>query len=59
MVISYFGGQCFKVTQGDLTLSFNPPSKDSELKGVKFGSDIVLVSQDHPDFNGIENNVYG
>ena len=59
MVISYFGGQCFKVTQGDLTLSFNPPSKDSKLKNVKFGSDIVLVSQDHPDFNGVENNVYG
>ncbi len=59
MVISYFGGQCFKITQGELTLSFNPPSKDSKLKNVKFGSDIVLVSQDHPDFNGVENNVYG
>lgn len=54
MVISYFGGECFKITQGDLTLAFNLPSKNSKLKSVKFGSDIVLVSQDVPDFNGVE-----
>lgn len=59
MVITYHGGECFKVTQGDLTLAFNPPSKDSSLKSVKFGSDVVLVSQDHPDFNGVENTSYG
>lgn len=59
MVISYFGGQCFKITQGDLTIAINPPSKDSKLKNVKFGSDVVLISQDHPDFNGVENTVYG
>src|ERR1700690_1066279 len=59
MGISYLGGQCFKVSQGDLTLSFNPPSKDSALKASKFGSDIVLVSQDHEDFNGVENASFG
>jgi len=59
MVISYLGGACFKVTQGDLTIAYNPPSKDSKLKNVKFGSDIVLVAQDHPDFNGVENTTYG
>jgi L-ascorbate metabolism protein UlaG (beta-lactamase superfamily) len=59
MVISYLGGQNIKVTQGDLTLSFNPPSKDSSLKASKFGSDIVLVSTDHEDFNGIENASFG
>ncbi|HVZ76192.1 MAG TPA: MBL fold metallo-hydrolase [Candidatus Paceibacterota bacterium] len=59
MVISYLGGQNIKVTQGDLTLSFNPPSKDSKLKSTKFGSDIVLVSLDHEDFNGIENASFG
>ncbi len=59
MVISYLGGECFKVTQGDLTLAFNPPSKDSTLAHAKFGSDIVLSSLDHEDFNGIENTVYG
>jgi hypothetical protein len=59
MVISYMGGECFKITQGNLTLSFNPPSKDSSLKASKFGSDIVLVSMDHEDFNGIENASFG
>ncbi|HWB34132.1 MAG TPA: MBL fold metallo-hydrolase [Candidatus Paceibacterota bacterium] len=59
MVISYLGGQNIKVTQGDLTLSFNPPSKDSRLKSTKFGSDIVLVSFDHEDFNGVENASFG
>ncbi len=59
MVISYLGGQCFKITQGDLTLAFNPPSKDSSLKASKFGSDIVLISQNHEDFNGIENASFG
>lgn len=53
------GGACFKITQGELTIAFNPPSKDSKLKSARFGSDIVLVSQDHEDFNGVENAVYG
>ncbi|MEK7613139.1 MAG: MBL fold metallo-hydrolase [Patescibacteria group bacterium] len=59
MVISYLGGECFKVTQGDLTLAFNPPSKDSTLAHAKFGSDIVLSTLDHEDFNGVENTSFG
>jgi len=59
MVISYMGGECFKITQGNLTLAFNPPSKDSTLKSSKFGSDIVLVSNDNEDFNGVENSSFG
>lgn len=59
MVINYLGGQCFKISQGELTLAFNLPSKDSKLKSVKFGSDILLVSQDHEDFNGVENASFG
>lgn len=59
MVITYHGGQCFKVSHGDLTLAFNPPGKDSAHKGVKFGSDITLVSLNHPDFNGVENTSFG
>ncbi|MBC7836471.1 MBL fold metallo-hydrolase [Acetobacteraceae bacterium] len=59
MVISYLGGQNFKISQGDLTLAMNPPSKDSSLKSSKFGSDITLVSLDHEDFNGVENTVFG
>jgi len=59
MVISYLGGECFKITQGELTLAFNPPSKDSSLKASKFGADIALVSMDHEDFNGVENAAFG
>src|SRR5579864_6612457 len=59
MVISYLGGECFKVSQGDLTLAFNPPSKDSALKTSKFGADIALISYDHEDFNGSENAAFG
>jgi len=59
MVISYLGGQCVKITQGDLTLAFNPPSKDSSLKSPKFGADIALVSLDNEDFNGTENAAFG
>ncbi len=54
MVITYHGGGCFKISQGDLTLAFNPPSKDSDVKVSKFGADIVLSSLDHKDFNGID-----
>jgi len=59
MVISYAGGECFKVSQGDLTLAFNPPAKDSKLASAKFGADIALVSLDHADFNGVENAAFG
>lgn len=59
MVINYLGGQCFRISQGELTLAFNLPSKNSKQKSVKFGSDIVLVSQNHEDFNGVENAAFG
>ncbi len=59
MVINYLGGQCFKISQGELTLAFNLPSKNSKQKSVKFGSDVLLVSQNHEDFNGIENASFG
>lgn len=59
MVISYAGGECFKVSQGDLTLAFNPPAKGSALASAKFGADIALVSLDHPDFNGADNAAFG
>jgi hypothetical protein len=58
MVISYFGGQCFKVSFGDTTLAFNPISKKSKLEATKFGSDVALVTLWHPDFNGIEQVTY-
>lgn len=59
MVISYLGGECFKISQGDLTLAFNPPGKGSSLASAKFGADIALVSLDNPDFNGTENASFG
>jgi len=59
MVISYAGGECFKVSQGDLTIAFNPPAKGSTLASSKFGADIALVSLNHEDFNGVENAAFG
>lgn len=54
MVITYFGASFFKVQFGDTVIAYNPISKDSELSGSKFGADIVLISLNHPDFNGAE-----
>jgi L-ascorbate metabolism protein UlaG (beta-lactamase superfamily) len=59
MVITHHGGQCFKVTFGDLTLVFDPISKGGTLPSVRFGADIALVSRDHPDMNGVEEVTYG
>jgi L-ascorbate metabolism protein UlaG (beta-lactamase superfamily) len=59
MVISYYGGQCFKVSFGDTTLAFNPISKKSKLDTVKFGSDVAFVSLWHPDFNGTDQVTHG
>src|SRR3989344_2457132 len=59
MVISYFGGECFKISQGDLTIAINPPGKSSTLSRAKFGADIALVSLPHEDFNGIDNASFG
>ncbi len=59
MVITHHGGQCFKVTLGDLTLVFDPIAKGASLPPVRFGADIALVSRNHPDMNGIEEVTYG
>ncbi len=63
MVISYHGLQCFKVTLGDLTIAFNPFSKESAkkhgLKEVRFGADYCFVTTKHPDFNAVEQMTYG
>lgn len=59
MVITHHGGQCFKVTFGDLTLVFDPISKNGTLPGIRFGADIALVSRTHPDMNGVAEATYG
>ncbi len=59
MVITHHGGECIKITFGDVTLAFNPIAKQSKLPSVKFGADIAFVSLNHPDFNGTEQAALG
>jgi len=59
MVITHLGGQCFKVSFGDLTLAFDPISKSGTLPAARFGADIALVSRNHPDMNGLAEVTYG
>jgi L-ascorbate metabolism protein UlaG (beta-lactamase superfamily) len=59
MVITHHGGQCFKVTLGDLTLVFDPIAKGASLPSVRFGADLALVSRNHPDMNGTDEVTYG
>jgi L-ascorbate metabolism protein UlaG (beta-lactamase superfamily) len=59
MVITHHGGQCFKVTFGDLTLVFDPINKGATLPPVRFGADIAFVSRNHADMNGVGEVTYG
>lgn len=59
MIITYHGGQCFKVVHGDTTIAFDPISKKSKLTAVKFGADAAFISMRHPDFNGREQVAHG
>ncbi len=59
MIITYFGGEFFKVQFGDITLAFNPISKESKLKPSRFGADIVLSTTHHVDFNGTDQVTHG
>lgn len=59
MVITYYGGQCFKVSFGNTTIAFNPIAKKSKLETVKFGADVAFVSFWHPDFNGVDQVAHG
>ncbi len=59
MVITHHGGQCFKVSFGDLTLVFDPIAKGASLPAVRFGADIVLISRNHPDMNGAAEVSFG
>ena len=53
MIISYQGVECFKISQGDLTLAVNPISRDSKQgEPTRFGADITLITTNHPDTNG-------
>ncbi|MBP6925945.1 MAG: MBL fold metallo-hydrolase [Candidatus Pacebacteria bacterium] len=61
MIITHYGKQFFKIQLGDTTLAFNPISKDSKLKEkpARFGADVVFITTNHPDYNGIETVTYG
>lgn len=59
MVVTYHGGEFMKITHGERTLAFNPISKDSQLAGPRFGADIVLVTLNDDDFNGVSQVTYG
>jgi L-ascorbate metabolism protein UlaG (beta-lactamase superfamily) len=59
MIITYHGLSFCKVQLGDTVIAVNPISKGSKRASTKFGADIVLVSLQHPDFNGIEQVSYG
>ena len=54
MVIQRYGSYFTKLQVGDQVVGINPPSKDSQLKQSRFGSDVALQSVYHPDFNGID-----
>jgi hypothetical protein len=60
MIITYHGKQFFKIQQGDTTIAINPLSKENtlDIKPTKFGSEVVLCSMRHPDYNGFENAEY-
>ncbi len=58
MIITYQGVEFFKVQFGDITLAFNPISKESKFKTTRFFADIALVSLNNKDMNGAENLSY-
>lgn len=59
MVITYQGIESLKISLGDLTIAYNPVSKNSKFKSSNFGADITLVSLNHEDMNGVENTSRG
>lgn len=59
MVITYHGVESIKITQGDHTIAFNPPSKESKFSNASFGADITLITTNHPDFNGSDTTSRG
>ena len=59
MIITYFGREHFKLQVGDLTVAVNPVSKEGKGKVAKYGSDVTLITTNHPDYNGREQTVHG
>lgn len=59
MIIQKVGAHCFKFSAGPVTVALNPPDVKSKLKVNKFGSDVVLVSLRHTDWDGAETASHG
>lgn len=59
MIINFFGNQFFKFQVGDTVIATDPFSKESTLKGPKFGAQIVLQSTLHEDMSGGADLSYG
>jgi len=56
MIITYYGISCFKIQSGDIVLAFDPFSKKSGLKTLRFRADVVFTSHDHENHNDIDKN---
>jgi L-ascorbate metabolism protein UlaG (beta-lactamase superfamily) len=59
MIITFHGAEFFKIQFGDTILATNPISKDSKIKGTRFGADVALVSLNHKDMNGTDQLSFG
>jgi L-ascorbate metabolism protein UlaG (beta-lactamase superfamily) len=59
MIITYYGDQFVKISQGDTVIAINPLSKESGRTPSRFGSGLVLSTTAHPLYNGYESVTYG
>lgn len=60
MILTFHEGSCIRASAGDTTVVFGPVSKASKnFKPVNFGTDVAIVSLNHPDMNGAEEAARG
>lgn len=59
MIITYFGNQFFKISQGDTVVAINPPAKEAVKDVSRFGSVLALSTTNHPLYNGFDTVTYG
>lgn len=60
MIITYFGEQFWKISQGEMVLAFNPVSKEAKSDvSAHFGADVAFVTTNYPLFNGIDQLSHG
>jgi hypothetical protein len=58
MVITYLGGEFYKVQFGDTIVAVNPVAKSSTWKSARFGADIALIGMRDDDHEGIDQTEY-